>query len=911
MKQKILIPIIISFLMIGIVSAEQCNETLAPCGGGCTSTDLTGMFYAVTNFDATYGDITGWNTSCITNMQSLFYASDFNQDISGWDTSQVTKMESMFQVNHYFNQPIGSWNTSKVTTMRSMFIEAPFNQDIGSWDTGSVTNMYGMFYATPFDQDIGGWDVSQVTTMGMMFGASNLSTTNYDALLNGWAAQTVQNAVPFDGGNSQYSSAALSARNDSLIGVYGWTITDGGMEIPTCSVCNETCSPCGGGCTSTDMNSMFLGVTNFDTTIGDITGWNTSCITSFYNMFQQSDFNQDISGWDTSNVNNMDYMFVETHFNQPIGSWDMSSVTQAYFMFQGDTDFNQDLSLWNTSGFTGNALVYMFAGDTSFDQDISMWDISQVTDMTSMFYTGGLSTTNYDALLNGWASQSVQSNVPFDAGNSQYSSAGLSARNDTLIGSYGWTITDGGLYEAPTCSVCNETCSPCSGGCTATDMSIMFSGVTDFNNTVGDITGWNTSCITNMYAMFYGSDFNQDISGWDTSSVTDMGEMFHDASYFNQPIGSWDTSSVTTFVNMFSNAYDFNQDLSGWNTSQVTDMSSMFLSTAFNQDISIWDTSKVINMGSMFADTPFNQDISGWDVGQVTDMNNMFRANTNFNQNINAWNTSSVTMMWQMFYGATAFNQPIGSWDTSKVIRMDVMFYGSDFNQDISGWDVSNVNTMTAMFGETLFNQPIGSWDTSSLTGSLENMFYGDTAFNQDISGWNISQVTGMVNMFYGATLSTTNYDALLNGWASQIVQYSVPFDAGNSIYSSAGLSARNDTLIGIYSWVITDGGIECVSNWTCDTFASCNTSNILPCTSVADLNFCGESFTGNLTDYDDVCIYVAPAETPNDQNSFTGAVMDTGVRIVGGLGSVAILVGIIIAGILAFAFVKFIIIKP
>ena len=43
-----------------------------------------------------------------------------------------------------------------------------------------------------------------------------------------------------------------------------------------------------------------------------------------------------------------------------------------------------------------------------------------------------------------------------------------------------------------------------------------------------DISGWNTSSVTDMGLMFYGgaSSFNADISGWDTSSVTDMGICF-------------------------------------------------------------------------------------------------------------------------------------------------------------------------------------------------------------------------------------------------------------------------------------------------------------------------------------------------------------------------------------------------
>ena len=56
-----------------------------------------------------------------------------------------------------------------------------------------------------------------------------------------------------------------------------------------------------------------------------------------------------------------------------------------------------------------------------------------------------MSTANYDATLIGWAAQApnIQSNVVFSLG-PKYTSAAQSAR-DLLTGTYGWTISDGGL----------------------------------------------------------------------------------------------------------------------------------------------------------------------------------------------------------------------------------------------------------------------------------------------------------------------------------------------------------------------------------------------------------------------------------------------------------------------------------
>ena len=63
-----------------------------------------------------------------------------------------------------------------------------------------------------------------------MFSDAKLSTVNYDALLNGWDAQTLNNGVTFDGGNSTYCAGEAARAN--MISSDGWTITDGGKDCP-------------------------------------------------------------------------------------------------------------------------------------------------------------------------------------------------------------------------------------------------------------------------------------------------------------------------------------------------------------------------------------------------------------------------------------------------------------------------------------------------------------------------------------------------------------------------------------------------------------------------------------------------------------------------------------------------------
>jgi surface protein len=167
--------------------------------------------------------------------------------------------------------------------------------------------------------------------------------------------------------------------------------------------------------------------------------------------------------------------------------------------------------------------------------------------------------------------------------------------------------------------------------------------------------------------------------------------------------------------------------------------------------------------------------------------------------------------MQYMFWFGYAFNGNITNWDTSNVTSMRTMF-GSciTFNQNISGWNVSGVTNMQQMFnGATNFNQPIGSWDVSNVT-NMQSMF-GTGIFNQNIGSWNVTGVTNFIGFMNGKSFtdfSTTNLDAIYNGWSSlPTLQTGVNISFGTIKYT-AGSSAGKAILQGTYGWTITDGGI-------------------------------------------------------------------------------------------------------
>jgi surface protein len=299
-----------------------------------------------------------------------------------------------------------------------------------------------------------------------------------------------------------------------------------------------------------------------------------------------------------------------------------------------------------------------------------------------------------------------------------------------------------------------------------------------------------------------------------TITTADLGFTFRDCTNFNGNVGSWSVSAVTNMSFMFSFASAFNNggssSIGSWNTSSNTSMTSMFSgATAFNQPIGAWNTALVNNMASTFSSaTNFNQNISSWNTALVNNMSSMFNGGSAFNQNISSWNTGAVTTMATMFQGASAFNQPIGTWNTAVVTTMANMFSSATvFNQSLS-FNTALVNNMSNMFQyATAFNQNISSFNTGAVT-TMNGMFQGATAFQQNIGSWNVANVTNFLNFMSTktpATFSTTNLDAIYNGWVT--VQSSRVITFGTAKYSAAGTAGRN-YLTGTKLWTITDGGL-------------------------------------------------------------------------------------------------------
>ena len=319
------------YIKEALPNVTSCFDMMGNSSGN--TEDRDGCF-ALTSIDTT-----GWDTSNISNMDSMFSSCKALTilDVSKFNTSKVTNMFAMFNdCNKLTTLNVSNWNTSNVTNMDSMFWEcyALTNLDVSNWNTSKVTNMNWMFYGCKklLSLNVSKWDTSKVTDMrGTFDGCSSL--TNLD----------------------------ISKWNTSKV---------------------------------TDMHDTFADCNKLQTL--DVSKWNTSNVYDTSNMFYgcKSLTSLDVSKFNTSKVTDMNGMFMYCYklSTLDVSKWDTSKVTDMGLMFANCNSLTSlDVSKWDTSNVT--YMSGMFDDCTSLTTlDISNWNTSKVKYFGSMFDNPNLTT---------------------------------------------------------------------------------------------------------------------------------------------------------------------------------------------------------------------------------------------------------------------------------------------------------------------------------------------------------------------------------------------------------------------------------------------------------------------------------------------------------------------------------------
>ena len=245
-----------------------------------------------------------------------------------------------------------------------------------------------------------------------------------------------------------------------------------------------------------------------------------------------------------------------------------------------------------------------------------------------------------------------------------------------------------------------------------------------------------------------------------TNNVTSMRMMFCSCYSLTSVgnISNWDTSSVTDMSDMFNGCHLLTSlDLSGWDVSNVTDMSSMLFAKSVN--LSNWVISRTTNMDGAFKCGSINA--SNWTFIEPRRLKCIFNSSNSKTTSINApnWDTSNITDMSYTFsYCIALTSLDVSNWDTSNVTNMEYMFEVCKLTSlDLSTWDVSKVTNMKYMFRgcSELTSLDLSGWDVSNVT-DMSGMFYNCNSLNYI----NLFNTKGLTTSFFNALPNRTNKES-------------------------------------------------------------------------------------------------------------------------------------------------------
>ena len=778
----------------------------------------------------------------LTSLESAFSGAVNLTQVPSYLPPNVENLSKSFANASIFNDSnISSWDVSSVTNMRRMFFETDlFNQPVGNWNTESLQVVSYMFAQTgAFDQSLANWDVTNVTAMIDMFAGVELSTMNYENTLIGWAAQSVQNGVIFDGGMSKYNYGQAYHARQQLIEDYGWTITDGGL------IFTEIDSWADLRAIDNDLNGAYKLMNDLGPTDPGYETYNDT--TSFIGWAPIA--------WGGSSSDKFDGLLDGNGYEIRGLRIKYQNPQQAAFIARlGENGLITDLGVadyyYRGAGDKSGGLVGINKGtiQKSYAKGTMHWDGSSTQQLGGLVgrndegiidqtfsagniagheYVGGLVGINvYGKVMNSYSNARVLG-TEYSGGLVGYNKDFLDFAKVSNSFSIGQVISSGnkhgglvgGGFFLPSSSSINLYW----------DVQTSGQAVSQFNDAeglntaqmIGDAASNNMNCLGcgNVFEeVKNGIALSDGLVPWDDSYpiLKNIDPTVQYLGYYEPMVLEYNTSLAPgTGIDFY---FSQNNEASLKTIDVVVDWGDGSVEQFFNSDFppsgsvvtehlvshnfATDGTYTVKLYGAISQFGPVNNNSPTPNAGKLTAVKSFgdiqievlrlsFYNESNL-VDVPAVLPTGVTSLRALFRSGTQINDPdIASWDVSNVTNMWNLFWGaSSFNQDISSWDVSSVTNMESLFnGAVSYNQDISSWDVSNVENMI-GMFKDASSFDQDISNWNVSSVSTMIAMFANAT----SFDQDLSSWNVSNVS------SMDNMFINAGLSPINysNTLI---SW--------------------------------------------------------------------------------------------------------------
>ncbi|QSR03431.1 BspA family leucine-rich repeat surface protein [Lactococcus sp. LG1267] len=709
------------------------------------------------------------DTTGVTDMSYMFRSGMTRADLTGLDTSAVTNMEGMFQrVNFSRTMDLSSFDTSQVTNMRYMFDRFRL-RDSGSlsfppsFDTSQVTDMSGMFQwvigGSISDLDLSRFNTSKVTDMRNMFRQSDFRTLN----LTSFNTEKVTNMSGMFAGTSGLETLDLSSFDTGEV---------------------------------TDMSSMFGGSSwwyRSGLSALDLSMFDTRKVTNMQHMFANMTNLErvNLSSFDTSSVapGGMNFMFNNAQFtgrwrnvgtgtvDRPNGShiWTSSELQSTFNGSQADTFVwqpNVPMILGQVEySYDEPTKTLTLKGGTITNPAHTAWGNVPRAEVEHIVFTGNVNVGGNKSLFNLFGEMQVLETID-----------NLSYLDTKGVTNMAWMFrgaagqTNNSRLKALDLSSFDTS--------SVTNMAMMFHAAIALTEL--DVSSFDTSKVTDMEDMFSHASSLQEIKGLD----------------------SFETENVRDMQGMFRNTAVSQLDVSHFDTGQVLDMNAMFaeMRNIRALDLSSFETSNVRLMTYMFAESRNLEkiDLSKFDTQQVTNMGMMFMHTQSIDKlDLSHFKTENVRDMNHMFAGARDLEELLldkDNFDTSAVTDMSLMFAHTRNlkSLDLSGFDTRAVKNMTQMFwlADALTELDLTSFDTRNVqANNRTRLFSAINALDELRLGAN----TVITNSDLPTETTSTG---LLNSWKRETQGFEA-FTGQNTLFDfGTGPIIENNVLRGPADWL-------------------------------------------------------------------------------------------------------------
>lgn len=525
-----------------------------------------------------------------------------------------------------------------------------------------------------------------------------------------------------------------------------------------------------------------------------------------------------------------------------IASWDLSaSGTNMLGTFVSVAFTNSPLVLTNVN-FSGVTNVVSLFANAVFSQGIAgLGPMNAVTNGGSMF-----SNTIHTSFVTNWLANF--STPLMTQATSMFSQASMGPHGAVFANLGPLVQANFMFYSANLGTGCDLTGLQTTAVTTA-DQFMQFS-VCQSAGTIRAPLLWNNTL--SMSLAFSYINTLGGLSGLYTPLLQSASQLF-EATSFVEPLGSetWHFPSVVNGFGMFRltnfNLHPLYGDSFGF-TSALQNTAAMFSVTAnwpvsgHVLNCSTWNMANVVNMNSMFSDIgrgvlpggPISIDTTGWNTQKVTNMAGLFMDSSGSNRithiyGMGGWQTPMLQNVDQLFWsrGALMTGIDVTNWDMSKVTTAFLFASGvqpaTAAQLNFTLWNTPLLTVLTRAYRGTTAIPGMFSFNTAQVI-NMDQMLEGSSA-SPNLSTMSLTSVISCSNFIAGALMLQTQYDGILNKWAtgSTLAGQSMGGPRSNAFdgfypvtftptpvlqfYSASATTDRN-TLIS-RGWTLLDGGVN------------------------------------------------------------------------------------------------------